>query len=1042
MTSGKSVALAVLLAAGLTGSAWPAQQKAESKVEAPAAENANYTSERGIVSIPLVVKENLGVERRQWPASFGVPFPAGVLKEPTDLRLLDASGKEVPCQFSALARYWGRDNSVRWVLLDFQADVPANSNAVYRLTNDKPAAPVTGGIVVKDDADTVTVSNGGLEARISKRSANLFESVSIGGKEIVKASERDGPRCTTDAQDFTRHFGGSWNTHGWTGLQIKEKQNPIKRADYFGDAGAPEEVVVERNGPMHVIVRVCGAYLPIEKGKEVLEHGPYNFTYRLHFYRGKDYARVEYTMENSRFEEPRFQTRVMDHSLWVSTLLKGDLACTYGNVNGQTGEGVAKAGGVFSVYGKKAEEDRVQWLDVRADGRRVGAAIRLSRGAPQALDVVDGRLVVRPFAIYYGEANPLSAQPLKCWGRGGWQLDFGSRQTYDIFYRFAADGGGTDLAALAKGMRWPLFGFAPPEWYADTGTWNMELSPGMAMFPQRPPAGHKAGEPYNPYSRDAADSAPHRQWNLNSGGNHPNLSSLNDFALMRGDLQELQKNFWIVDDCVGDFMQWNYRHNEPSRDQSRLEHAFQMQLYSSKDLYLYGGQGQSLGSYMLSYKYLPDSEHYGMLWLFEHFYLWGDERTRESLKGFANWSVLFEWAQMFRGFGQKGIPPLDQVDYFDKNREALRKSHYARIYFWQLYTPIQAYQATGNPVYDLIVKWQLRRLSHLQRLSRGIPEAWTSSYWDSAKQKAWRIIDYPAELMDFIYSAQTWQVAMITLAFHEAWKTYGDEEILDNLWGEADYFRQVPWRGPGQGIPNRTLTPAACMGQDYNSKEFTPNYHMITGQALSLAWLYTGDPELKKRMEDHVEKGRLARTTWGFMPAWVKDRKDGRDKAPDAVTDLVCASAGRDGLKFTWTAPKGYGKSGRAARYFLKYSAKPLVKWAAVSNPDAPADPVLDKMKHTYKPECWHPDFLKKDAFWMATHVEGEPVPGEPGNKEACAVTVAKPHNYYGLPLEKMLKVKDWPAGKYYFALCSWDEDNNLSDLSNVVEVNLSDPGR
>jgi hypothetical protein len=78
-----------------------------------------------------------------------------------------------------------------------------------------------------------------------------------------------------------------------------------------------------------------------------------------------------------------------------------------------------------------------------------------------------------------------------------------------------------------------------------------------------------------------------------------------------------------------------------------------------------------------------------------------------------------------------------------------------------------------------------------------------------------------------------------------------------------------------------------------------------------------------------------------------------------------------------------------------------------VNNPDAPEDPYVDKNLHTFKPECWHPDFLKKDALWMATHVEGEPTPAAPGTREKCTVSIVKPHNYYGLPLEKMPRVKE-----------------------------------
>lgn len=990
---------------------------------------AGYTLKDGVFSVPLEVRDNQNLARKAWPACFGVPLPLGLVKEPGDLRLLNSAGGEVPCQFTALSRYWARDNSVRWVLLDFQADVPAGGKAVYKLTNDKPAAAVADPVKVEDGAEALTVSTGALKVVISKKRCSLFESVSVGGKEVVKAAEHDGPRATAEAQDYEHRSGGDWNLHGWEGCRKEQGVHPIKRADYFGDVGAPEEVAVERSGPLHVIVRVRGAYLPTEKGKDVLEHGVYNFTCRVHFYRGKDYVRVEHSVENSRFQEPRFQTKLLDHSLWTTLALDGELACTYGGADGKSQSAQLKAGEELSVYGPKAEEVKARWLDVSAGGARVGVAAR-TRGEAQALEVAGGRLAVRPYSIHYGQAHPLSSLTEKSWGAGGFQLDFGSRTTYDFYYRFSA-GQGTSLAELSSGMLWPLFGFAPPAWYSDAAVWNMDLSPANARRGRI-----KDGAAFDLESKDGQGLL--RKWDFNSGGHHGNLSSLYDTALMTGNLTELQRNYAVTNFNV-DFYQWNYRGHEPTNDPEKLKHAHRMIMFGPKDLHLYGKKGQNSGTHFCSYKYLPDFEHYAFIHLWEQYYLWGDARARESLMRFANFSVTFEWDVAFLREGEKnGIPPLDRVDYFDQHHAALWRSHYARIYSWQFYTPLEAYQATGDPVYDLLSRWQLRRFSHLQRLSRGIAECWNRSYWNSAEQKTWKKIDYPDEkdVTTFQFRAQQWMIGKTMLGFHEAWRTYGDEEILDNIWGECDYFMQVPWRGPGQGIPNAPLIPATLMGKPSSDKQWTPNYHMRTGQALSLAWLYTGEPELKKRMEDHVV-GKLDGKTWGNMSTWVRDKKGGRDQPPAAVTDLKCVKADREGLVFEWTAPAAHGRSGRAARYFLKYSTKPIVKWAPVNNPQAPEDPFADRNLHTYKPECWHPDFLKKDAFWMATHVEGEPVPGAPGKKETCTVTVVKPYNYYGLPLEKMPRVKDLPAGKYCFALCSWDEDGNLSDVSNLVEVEL-----
>lgn len=156
------------------------------------------------------------------------------------------------------------------------------------------------------------------------------------------------------------------------------------------------------------------------------------------------------------------------------------------------------------------------------------------------------------------------------------------------------------------------------------------------------------------------------------------------------------------------------------------------------------------------------------------------------------------------------------------------------------------------------------------------------------------------------------------------------------------------------------------------------NYHKRTGQALALAYYYTGDKELKKRMEDHVANGQLHGTTWGHMSQWVIDKKGGRDTPPEPVTDLQCIGVSKDGIIFEWTASKAYGKSGKATRYFIKFSRKPIVKWAPVNNPTAPEDPWQDKNLHIYKPECWHPDFLKKmhggwELMWKVNRYHHHP---------------------------------------------------------------------
>ncbi len=998
-----------------------------------------YTLEKGVFRVPLTLKETQGVERKQWPVHFGVPMPEGIIKDTRQLHLLDTSGREVPCQFTVLSRYWGKDGSIRWVLLDFLADIPARGKAVYTLTNGGKGTVAGGGVRVEEKEDAITLDNGRLKVVVSKKRCNLFEAVYVDGKAVFKASEHDGPRCTTEKQSFEHRFGGDWNLHGWSRMRREFDKNPIDEAVYFGNIGKPYKVEVERNGPIHAIVRVSGSFLPGEEGKKVLPFGPYNFTYRIHVYKGQDWIRVEYSVENSRFEEPRFQTKLLDHSLWTTIVLRGARKVTYGGTSGKKKTVEVPQDGKLSVYGKTAAEVDAQWIDVSCNGYRIGVGTRLKR-RPQALELLGNRLVVRPYSIYFGREHPISKMKPKSWGGGGFSLDFGSRITYDVYYRFAKEGEASEMEKVVFANLWPIFGFAPPYWYADTRVWNMEVHPDNPHTPRKPLWGSVTNGYYNPYSKDARRAARRAQWNFNSGGHHGNLSSLNDAALMRQDTVAMQKNYHVTSTAI-DFFQWNYRGHEPSFDYRKLQHAHRMIMFGPKDLYLYARVGINPGTHFCCYKYLPDFEHYAFLWLWEHYYLWGDARARESLMRFANFSVVFEWDVMFKREGVKeGIPSLERVDFFEKHHRALWRSHYARIYAWQLYTTLQAFQATGHPVYDRMVKWHLRRLSHLQRLSRGMPECWRRRLWDSKKQRFWKTVEYPREVTDFVYSGKIWMFSKTMLAFHEAFKTYGDEEILDNIWGMCDYYRnQVPWK-PNIGTPQIPVVPAACKKWEeykrYRGNKF--HYHMRTCQGYALAYLYTGDARLKEMMEDYYRNGGwgFRKDTWGHVYYWVKDFKK-TDKAPERITDLRCVSAGKDKIVFEWTAPKAYGPSGKATRYFLKFSRKMLVEWAPVSNPNPPKDPYLDRNRRLFKPECWHPDFFKKDAWWMATHVEGEPAPASPGTKQRCVVTVVKPFNYYGLPLEKMPRVADLPPGKYYFAVRSWDEYYNLSPLSNVVEVEI-----
>jgi len=79
--------------------------------------------------VPLTVTNTAAVARHAWPVTSGVPFPEGHLGSADHVRLLDESNRTVAAQFVPLAEW--PDGSIKWLLVDFQTDLPADGLRRY-----------------------------------------------------------------------------------------------------------------------------------------------------------------------------------------------------------------------------------------------------------------------------------------------------------------------------------------------------------------------------------------------------------------------------------------------------------------------------------------------------------------------------------------------------------------------------------------------------------------------------------------------------------------------------------------------------------------------------------------------------------------------------------------------------------------------------------------------------------------------------------------------------------------------------------------------
>ncbi len=175
--------------------------------------------------VPLIITNPTPLPRQAEPVTSGLPIPRQLgLTDLTNLRLLEPDGNPVPAQFTPLARWGGApdDNTaaVRWLLLDFQADVPAGGTTTYRLQGTGGPAPPFPTLNITDAVDAVTIDTGLAVFRVRKSDGGLTA-----------------PGLSEPIHGRVRELGG---------------------AEHL--TGGPIEVSVEFSGPMRASVKIKGTH--------------------------------------------------------------------------------------------------------------------------------------------------------------------------------------------------------------------------------------------------------------------------------------------------------------------------------------------------------------------------------------------------------------------------------------------------------------------------------------------------------------------------------------------------------------------------------------------------------------------------------------------------------------------------------------------------------------------------------------------------------------------------------------------------------------
>ena len=86
--------------------------------------------------LEITIEETAGIIREREPVMYGVPFPQGLISASPELQVVDDEGNRVPMAVTPIARW--TDNSIKWMLFDFQVSISAKGKKCFRIYPEAP----------------------------------------------------------------------------------------------------------------------------------------------------------------------------------------------------------------------------------------------------------------------------------------------------------------------------------------------------------------------------------------------------------------------------------------------------------------------------------------------------------------------------------------------------------------------------------------------------------------------------------------------------------------------------------------------------------------------------------------------------------------------------------------------------------------------------------------------------------------------------------------------------------------------------------------
>lgn len=890
---------------------------------------------RAGLPVPLTVQEVLpgstsGLARTAGPVSVGIPLEesAGI----TNVNQLGLSGVSAG-QFREMARW--PSGAIKWVLADFQADVSAGSanNSVSLTTG---SGSFGGSALATDAGASINISTGAATFTIQKSPFRVFDQVSVGGTGIVTA--------------------------GGEGVVVIDGAGT--RFTSANDAAS--SVVIEENGPVRAVVRATGSLKNVS-GARICD-----YSVRLHFYKGKSFARAWVSLRNAKSTAPTtftFNSAEVAVPMSLGSGVRFATATTRGAVNDALAAGetaylfqahssrndwnendyslapMSHSGGTFSQRG----------IEVRKVGGTVYQALTGSdadyANGWAALEDASGKgmaVGMRWMASWWPAGFEVSGNGTarvelfsKRNSKTGLKFGWGAYETRELFFHFYNTPPANREVTRFE-MENPLAARAPLAQYASAG----------ALF----------GE------TNLVSVAQQQAWFSANGGSSPTLTNITPqfwryHAWPTGGGGN-QTDFALID--LTDYLRTGYGGYLAQGERNSLYKCDTATRRS--DGYDYttaqidaGDEGGGLNSGAFNGK-LFDFEHAHWVSIPIAYYLTGNEVYNEGLVDFGEWKL---------GMGD-GAAPLyyNPVNIFGDGSMRVW-SRYYRDY-------AILYDVTRDSRYWDDVSVMTNGLLN----SRDVPGSANPAGRNLDRGYIWLPhggYTLPRTVSDFM---------TVQIHFEAIWeglrllKERGDtrvEATEDFLFGLADFIYNE-WYfdvGNGSGQFGYLYSYRLDIANNASSNPYFPPNEVFrpisSGRPMAFAYMFTGDTKYLTR------QAKLLKGDIGYVT----------DRTPSETASLACMWAdlnrpvtgwrsmsgvsaqnlGGGSYRLTWTVPTG------TTAYRIKYAEETIVDWLGFNQ---------DTRAYQYSP-------ASNTAWFAASNVTSEPAPASPGSSQSFTVSGLDP---------------------------------------------------